>query len=67
MMVEKREHFRAPVSNTFRKKSPFRQLLLHMTKVRNCIDTMEEGIVNYFCERNKSIAFSRSPNFPLVW
>ena len=48
MMVEKRDHFRAPVSNTFRRKSPFRQLLLHMKKVRNCIDAIEEGIVRYY-------------------
>ncbi|MCK5301426.1 MAG: DUF47 family protein, partial [Thermoplasmatales archaeon] len=47
-MVEKRDHFRVPVSNTFRRKSPFRQLLLHMNKVRKCIDTIEEGLIRYY-------------------
>ena len=47
-MVKKEDHFRAPVSNTFRRKSPYRQLLLHMEKVRKCIDTLKEGLIKYY-------------------
>ena len=55
-MVEKRMHFRAPVSNTFRRKSPFRQLLLHMKKVRKCIDSIEEGLNSYYKGNYKSFS-----------
>ena len=56
MMVEKRDHFRAPVTNTFRRKSPFRQLLLHMKKVRKCIDTIGEGLIRYYKGDYKSFS-----------
>ena len=55
-MVEKRDHFRVPVSNTFRRKSPFRQLLLHMKKVRKCIDTLDEGLIRYYKGDYKSFS-----------
>ena len=55
-MDEKKDHFRAPVSNAFRRKSPFRQLLLHMKKVRKCIDTIEEGLVKYYKGDYKSFS-----------
>jgi uncharacterized protein len=45
---EKANHFRAPVANTYRRKTPFSQLLDHMGKVRECIDLLGEGLVNYY-------------------
>ena len=56
LMVEKRDHFRSPVSDTFRRKSPFRQLLLHMKKVRKCIDILGEGLVRYYKGDYKSFS-----------
>ena len=47
-MEEKKDHFRAPVSDTFRKKSPFGQLLEHMCKVRECIDVLSAGLIKYY-------------------
>jgi predicted phosphate transport protein (TIGR00153 family) len=46
--MEKDDHFRAPISNTFRKKTPFNQLLDHMGKVRECIDILGEGLIKYY-------------------
>ena len=42
------EHFRAPISKTLRRKSPFDLLLEHMCKVRECVDLLGEGLVNYY-------------------
>jgi len=47
-MVKKKDHFRAPVADTFRRKSPFGQLLEHMEKVRECTDILGEGLIKYF-------------------
>jgi len=47
-MENKRDHFRAPVADTFRRKSPFDQLLDHMGKVRDCIDILGDGLINYY-------------------
>ena len=47
-MEEKKDHFRAPVSDTFRRKSPFDQLLEHMGKVRECIDILGNGLTKYY-------------------
>ena len=47
-MKEKKDHFRAPVSDTFRRKSPFAQLLDHMGKVRECIDILGDGLIRYY-------------------
>ncbi len=47
-MVEDENHFRAPIKDTLRKKSPFNQLLVHMGKVRECIDILGEGLINYY-------------------
>ncbi|PNX48409.1 MAG: TIGR00153 family protein [Thermoplasmata archaeon M9B1D] len=47
-MVEKKEHFRAPVQDTFRRKSPFDQLLEHMCKVKECIDLLGKGLIGYY-------------------
>jgi len=45
---ENADHFRAPVADTYRKKTPFSQLLDHMAKVRECIDILGEGLINYY-------------------
>jgi len=42
------EHFRAPVSNTLRRRSPFDQLLDHMGKVRECINILGDGLIHYY-------------------
>lgn len=47
-MKKKRNHFRAPVQDIYRKKTPFGQLLDHMGKVRECTDLLGDGLVNYF-------------------
>jgi len=47
-MVEEKMHFRAPVSETYRRKSPFDQLLEHMGKVRECIDLLGDGLIRYY-------------------
>ena len=47
-MVEKKDHFRAPVQETFRRKSPFAQLLKHMGKVKECIDILGDGLIKYY-------------------
>ncbi|MBS3749238.1 MAG: TIGR00153 family protein [Candidatus Thermoplasmatota archaeon] len=45
---EKKNHFRAPVADTYRRKTPFSQLLDHMAKVRECIDILGEGLIKYY-------------------
>lgn len=42
------DHFRAPVSDAYRRKSPFDQLLEHMGKVRECINLFGEGLIRYY-------------------
>ncbi|EMR75675.1 TIGR00153 family protein [Thermoplasmatales archaeon SCGC AB-540-F20] len=44
----KKEHFRTPVLDTFRKKSPFEQLLEHMGKVNECVDILGDGLLRYY-------------------
>ena len=46
--MDKDEHFRVPISETYRKKSPFSQLLEHMGKVRECIDILGDGLIKYY-------------------
>jgi predicted phosphate transport protein (TIGR00153 family) len=48
IMVKEENHFRVPVSDTFRRKSPFNQLLEHMSKVRECIDILGDGLLKYY-------------------
>ena len=55
-MVKKKDHFRAPVSDTFRRKSPFGQLLDHMGKVRECIDILGNGLLKYYKGDYKSFS-----------
>jgi hypothetical protein len=47
-MEKEKDHFRAPVSDTYRRKSPFDQLLEHMGKVRECIDILGDGLIKYY-------------------
>ena len=47
-MEYKKDHFRTPVQDTFRKKSPFGQLLDHMGKVRECTLLLGDGLINYY-------------------
>lgn len=47
-MVGKEIHYRAPVAETYRRKSPFDQLLDHIGKVRECINILGEGLINYY-------------------
>jgi predicted phosphate transport protein (TIGR00153 family) len=47
-IAKEMEHFRAPVSNTLRRRSPFDQLLDHMGKVRECINILGEGLIHYY-------------------
>jgi len=39
--------FRAPVGDTYRKKSPFEGLLEHIGKVKECINILRDGILKY--------------------
>jgi predicted phosphate transport protein (TIGR00153 family) len=43
-----KEHFRVPVSDAYRRKSPFEQLLDHMSKVRECVNLLGDGLVKYY-------------------
>ncbi len=47
-MGEKKDHFRVPVIDTLRRKSPFDQLLEHMLKVIECIDILGDGLIDYY-------------------
>jgi len=47
-MAKKKDHFRVPVADTFRRKSPFGQLLEHMEKVRECTDILGKGLIKYY-------------------
>src|SRR4030042_1810763 len=55
-MKKEDEHFRAPVSDTFRRKSPFGQLLEHMGKVKECIGILKEGLVKYYIGNYKGFS-----------
>jgi predicted phosphate transport protein (TIGR00153 family) len=47
-MVEERNHFRAPVQDTYRRKLPFTQLLEHIGKVCECINILGDGLIRYY-------------------
>lgn len=58
-MAKEKDHFRAPVQDTFRRKSPFNQLLEHMCKVKECIDILGVGLIDYYkgeCKNFSEIA-----------
>ena len=46
--MENDDNFRAPVSDVFRRKTPFIQLVEHMCKVSEGIGTLEEGLIKYY-------------------
>ena len=46
--MKKTMHFRAPVSGTFRRKSPIEGLLRHMGKIRECISVLKDGLNHYY-------------------
>jgi hypothetical protein len=48
MVEEEKNHFRAPVQDTFRRKSPFSQLLEHMDKICDCINILGDGLIRYY-------------------
>ena len=52
----KEHHFRAPIVDTLRKKSPFDRLLEHMGKVRECINILGEGLIHYYNEDYKGFS-----------
>lgn len=47
-MEKDKMHFRAPVSEVYRRKSPFDQLLEHMGKVKECIDILGDSLIRYY-------------------
>jgi len=47
-MEKEKDHFRTPIADTFRRKSPFEQLIEHMCKVRECIDILGKGLIRYY-------------------
>ena len=55
-MDKGQDHFRAPVSETYRRKSPFGQLFDHMGKVRKCIDILGDGLLKYYKGDYKSFS-----------
>jgi predicted phosphate transport protein (TIGR00153 family) len=55
-MEEKKVHVRAPVSDTFRRKSPFGQLLEHMSKVKECVNVLHKGLIEYYVGKYKSFS-----------
>jgi len=47
-MNKEKDHFRAPISDAFRRKTPFLQLVNHMCKVREGIGILEKALINYY-------------------
>jgi predicted phosphate transport protein (TIGR00153 family) len=47
-MEKEKDHFRAPLQNTFRRKSPFDQLVEHMCLIKKCINILGDGLVKYY-------------------
>lgn len=42
------KHFRVPIADAIRRKSPFARLLEHMEKVKECMDVVKEGLIKYY-------------------
>ena len=55
-MDKEKNHFRAPIQDTFRRKSPFEQLIEHMCKVRECIDILGNGLIRYYKDDYKGFS-----------
>ncbi len=47
-MMKEKDHFRVPIQDVYRRKSPFGQLFEHMGKVRECVDILGGGLVDYY-------------------
>lgn len=47
-MIKEKNHFRVPVSETFRRKTPFHQLHDHMIVVKKSIDALSDGLIHYY-------------------
>ncbi|UCF50370.1 MAG: TIGR00153 family protein [Thermoplasmatales archaeon] len=47
-MEKEKDHFRAPIADTFRRKSPFNSLVEHMCKVKECISILGDGLIEYY-------------------
>lgn len=47
-MEKEENHFRVPVSDVYRRKTPFRQLNDHMNTVKKGIDLLGDGLIHYF-------------------
>jgi predicted phosphate transport protein (TIGR00153 family) len=47
-MEKGQDHFRAPIQDTIRRKSPFNQLFEHMCMVKKCINLLGDGLINYY-------------------
>jgi predicted phosphate transport protein (TIGR00153 family) len=48
IMEKEKDHFRTPVADAYRRKSPFEQLIEHMCKVRESIDILGKGLIRYY-------------------
>ena len=55
-MAGSKVHFRAPVLDTFRRKSPFDQLLEHMRKVKSGVDLLNVGLETYYIGEYKGFS-----------
>jgi len=47
-MEKDENHFRVPIVDTYRRKTPFRQLYDHMNVVKKGIDSLGEGLIHYY-------------------
>ncbi|KYK25175.1 hypothetical protein AYK25_05425 [Thermoplasmatales archaeon SM1-50] len=47
-MNKTHDHFRVPLSDTYRRKSPFDLLVEHMGKIRECIDLLTGEMIQYY-------------------
>jgi predicted phosphate transport protein (TIGR00153 family) len=47
-MEKDENHFRVPVSETYRRKTPFSQLYEHMNTVKKGIDVLGDGLIKYY-------------------
>ncbi|HDS59379.1 MAG TPA: TIGR00153 family protein [Thermoplasmatales archaeon] len=53
---DKAVHARVPVSDTFRKKSPFQGLMEHMEKVRECLQILDRALTDYYRGETKNFS-----------
>jgi predicted phosphate transport protein (TIGR00153 family) len=55
-MEKDENHFRVPVADTYRRKTPFRQLYDHMNVVKRGIDALGEGLIHYYTGNYKGFS-----------